>query len=1847
MYAIGLNPVGTVPSPAFTVSGFNADTLYATFSVENLGNAVDSVMMSSIVIAPSTIAVAQVIFFSDINSNLRFDPGEDDPSFLSLAIAEIVPVDVAIVLSPAGSGDSYLQIQATSANDPLAPAGISVMLAQTVGPGVTSLHLGPYQNAMATPGGEGTPDDETAIGAGYTDVSAIFENDIHNSGIILDMVEVEVADTTGWPPGMTVTIRDTTGAPLPPSPTNAQAYVVGNVAAGETVTLRTEVNTGGPPFYNLLTDSLTLRLRARSLVDTSRTNDTRDHVVPPSRVNTASVLSLQQMFRQRIAAFGDVVTLTVTVSNVSDSVTATSATVTEMPQPSLNFLSSPQFTQGPNGIQWQVGPVGPGETREAVVKFVVNSRMSKGDALVVGSLAGVAVTGEPLLATPITNALRVDNDVFSDEGFVMGEVYLDANENFRREEDERGIKGVAIYLESGEYALTDSLGKYSIPRAFPGFRIVRMDETTLPPGMYVPTDPNDRDALGSEYERMVRVLPTGHANVSFPVAALPGADGTVPRQVSAQELVSVWKQARTFYQLPPLASTNFEPGFAFLKTTSHPSLDPVAEFLNRHIDWMILIEGHTDSIPMNTEAFPSNDALSLARANVLFKYLTAQGVSEHRIITRGYADTRPVATNATAAGRALNRRVEMALIPPGLDFEDGMSVDRVLAEVGDVAEQPDSFQVTIVWDIATDSPAPMNAFLSLDIPEAFKNVKVSVKQGEAEVPVAEDTYTVGEFVRSKGIHCTLSFVTVAADTHLINDLVASVRIGENPSTGAQVRTTSGPSSERSVTTSGSVDFGATAELRPRSTGEGTRTFALHEWREAPLPAPGDELSLGITGAAPLAEKTEGIVWPPDGFIYSKRDKIEVTVKAPLGAKTQLFANGEPVPEASIGQRTIRVKDRVEEISYYGVVIETGWNSIAVATTPVRGDVIRDTVSVALAGRPTSLTAERTRVLVPGNGLATDVVRISVRDDMDLPATDGLVATIVEGDSIVANADTRPDRRGLQVVSRDGYFTLDIAPRRGTGKQQVTIDYNGITSSFIVAYVPHERPAFVTGIVEARLGAFDTKGSSSSLGVDDFHDGLKLTGETRFFVQGTTYAGLNLTARIDSKKRYDDPLLNRLDPERQYAAYGDASELYFAAPAQGGNYVALEKGESYVRYGDFRTPLTRGEFLMYKRASTGVTAQVASERSAARGFVTQTDYRVAQDEIPGDGTSGFYYLTQLPVVEYSENIVLQVRHRFALEQILEIRPLVANRDYTINYFNGAILFKEPIPVNTPEFNPITIVVNYEVRTFGDGDYLYGLRADARTPEHFKLGGSAVANGGEDISYALFGVDGGATLGPFGLYGEVARSEDDIEGAGNAYKVEGYVKNRHVDGSVYFRNVDDNFVNPSFAGNATEIGTHKLGYDVQVNVTRDLALESDAYRHRFDITGEKQDNVEVMAKYNRPYVNFAAGMRHAAEEIQSVEKDGLLSIVAAGIRSPGLFEFKTLWEKNHGDQVVRDYPDLLRSALSAPLMRNTRLTLTHEYRTAGDRPSTNQLLAGVESKLTPTATAYTKYSLNSTASDERAGAISGLKQKLHLKPGLMGTANVEFFRSFSSELESEYLAIQTGLNWVRPKTSMVESKYEYRWQRSLSRHLILLNAMRQFDSGLSFYFQERLSLAYPRMDDTAIASDGRLGGAYRAPGSKLKTIFMLRSLYDRFSPVDPTSITWRLVFSTDLNYALTPKHELRTKLAAKRMEDWSTGLDIDVNSYLVLSQYIYRFADDWDIDLWGRYITQSGVGSDQFGAGLELGRTFVSRIRVAVGYSLNGFEERDMTQTEAWADGVGLRVQFILSDWLFDDLGIGKD
>jgi chemotaxis protein MotB len=109
------------------------------------------------------------------------------------------------------------------------------------------------------------------------------------------------------------------------------------------------------------------------------------------------------------------------------------------------------------------------------------------------------------------------------------------------------------------------------------------------------------------------------------------------------------------------AKVLFAPGQAVVEQNSARILEAVAQVLKDN-DYPIQVEGHTDSIPIVTDKFPSNWELSAVRASSVVRLLIGSGIEAARLTAVGYGENRPVDSNDTEDGRTRNRRVTVMIL---------------------------------------------------------------------------------------------------------------------------------------------------------------------------------------------------------------------------------------------------------------------------------------------------------------------------------------------------------------------------------------------------------------------------------------------------------------------------------------------------------------------------------------------------------------------------------------------------------------------------------------------------------------------------------------------------------------------------------------------------------------------------------------------------------------------------------------------------------------------------------------------------------------------------------------------------------------------------------------------------------------------------------------------------------------------------------------------------------------------------------------------------------------------------------------------------------------------------------
>lgn len=283
----------------------------------------------------------------------------------------------------------------------------------------------------------------------------------------------------------------------------------------------------------------------RATVDPSTVSDTTipntvravsDQTPDPRSSNTVNTAAVEQPLKITIspsrteAEVGDVIVFVVRVENGSETLAVDNAAVSGVLPFGFRYARGTSFLDnvavsdpaGGRNPSWSAGALVPGQVRTLKFRAIVLGDALRGDGIGRASVTGRSPGGNALAAGPAMCRVKVLEGVLGNRGIVLGRVFLDRDGDRMPGEDERGFEGVRIYLEDGTYAETDGEGKYSILGLRAGEHVLKLDRSTLPPGL-VPV-PMDSTFAGDGGSRFASLPLGGNARGDFALVPAPGID---------------------------------------------------------------------------------------------------------------------------------------------------------------------------------------------------------------------------------------------------------------------------------------------------------------------------------------------------------------------------------------------------------------------------------------------------------------------------------------------------------------------------------------------------------------------------------------------------------------------------------------------------------------------------------------------------------------------------------------------------------------------------------------------------------------------------------------------------------------------------------------------------------------------------------------------------------------------------------------------------------------------------------------------------------------------------------------------------------------------------------------------------------------------------------------------------------------------------------------------------------------------------------------------------------------------------------------------------------------------------
>jgi hypothetical protein len=804
---------------------------------------------------------------------------------------------------------------------------------------------------------------------------------------------------------------------------------------------------------------------------------------------------------------------------------------------------------------------------------------------------------------------------------------------------------------------------------------------------------------------------------------------------------------------------------------------------------------------------------------------------------------------------------------------------------------------------------------------------------------------------------------------------------------------------------------------------------------------------------------------------------------------------------------------------------------------------------------------------------------------------------------------------------------------------VRVSLGGFGAGGRVVYEAPLRPWFLLGYGEGALGYSKRTGSGSTLrSIEPQRDGAFAEGTVAFYGQGEVRSGHMLTCAVNTRPPRDDVLFRRIEPDKYYPIYGDASELRFNTASRSGTYLRLDHRRYEAMLGDFRTDLGRTEFTKYDRSFNGVSAVARFARSAVRGFITRTDQITYLEEMRAEGTSGFYFLKHYPLVEHSENIRIEVRDRYRSERIVRVDYKQANRDYDINYLDGSILFKEPVPAFDESLNPVTIVVSYECWNSAEQNFIYGVRTAIAVRDSLEFGTTAVLEEEGVENSTLLGIDlTGQVREGLRVESEFAHSEKFLLGGGNAFRVllRGEVE-RALTWSAYYRDVGESFFNPSFSGGKTELGSRKLGGDLVWRISQAFGVSTKGHRHAFRERDETKDYVDVVGHYT---AGALAGQLGIAGAGHSDTRDGddseILLLTGLSLKGSSA-QGEIQWDQVISGGGVEEYPNRIQARLSKRLWRNVSGTLKHEYRTASRTGTRHLTQLGLESSITKNMTAYSRYQIEGAIGGERGQATIGIKNRFVLLDDLTATVAAEELATVSGDRTEDYVSLSTGALYTpQDGDYRVKGNYEVRLERERRKHLAELAGLKRLSEQWAFLLKGDLWLSDEKIEEDHVKGSSTIGFSMRPSGRQALTILSLVKMeYERNSPAHPGAVDRELLSSIEANYRVSRAWELEGKLAARWVTNAFREYSADAAAFMYQAQVVRTIAKKWDAGLKGRLVYQRETSTMSYGGGIEIGRLAAHNLWVGAGYDFGGHDDQEESINSFTRNGfhVGMRLKF---------------
>jgi len=1015
-----------------------------------------------------------------------------------------------------------------------------------------------------------------------------------------------------------------------------------------------------------------------------------------------------------------------------------------------------------------------------------------------------------------------------------------------------------------------------------------------------------------------------------------------------------------------------------------------------------------------------------------------------------------------------------------------------------------------------------------------------------------------------------------------------------------------------------------------------------------------------------------IVWPSENFV-PEIPNLEVVIRHHPGEQVVLFLNGSEVPLLNFDEsKPVPGRDLMLS-SWAGVDLGNGRNRLEAVISNAGGDEIvrlqRDLWYVTGLEKVEWLRDESHLL---ADGIHPPLIALRLTDRGGNPLRPGLQFDYRVSAPYKALRDPATEAlassagNGRLVTGVGGIAYAQLEPTTQTGQVTLAMALAGGSQEIKIWLTPAAREWILVGFAEGTVGHTtikENKVSAAEAGVDDHG---YTDGRVKFFAKGAIKGEWLLTLAYDSDKPNldGDSLQQMIDPDTYYPLYGDETRQDYEAASARDVYVKLERDQFYALFGDMQTDLNRTELSVYVRSLNGFKTELRGERFDFTAFVADTRQAFVKDEIRGDGTSGRYPLSRRDLVINSEQVTIEVRDRFHNEVIVKEETLRRHVDYDIDYNDGTLWFKRPIPSKDQEFNPIFIVVRYEVEGTGQANLNYGGRAAVRLfDQRVEIGASHVHEDDGAEEGDLYGVDMTVQLTPQTVVRVEAAttSAEQIDGdnrKGDAWLAEIVHTGEQLTARGYLREQEANFGLGQQNGGTDGLRTY--GIDGDYNVSPRWSLSGEAYRQENLETAARRDVGQFQVGYRGEGYGLMTGLREARDRFDDGETRRSLQMIAGG--DVTLFNRLTLraaHEQSLGDSDENaDFPTRTLLGADWQLTRNLGVFVEQEF-TWGDREDTNATRVGFKSTPWQGGALSSAVTRELRENGERLFVLFGLGQDWQVNDRWSVAFSLDRSYTIKDEAPGErvnpdvppasghdlpsrsyrgndddFTAVSLGTTY-RATTWQWTNRLETRQSDSEEKYGIGTGIVGDIREGLAA--SARLTAFLTDRDDGGGREEGdiTLGLAYRPDRSRWILLERLDVEIDKEDYAGGGDYeSWRIVNHLHASYRPNRQWQSSLYYGFKYVCATFDGDRYDGFTDMLALETRRNIGKRWDVGVNGAALHSWNSEQIGYSAGASIGFLAMTNAWVSIGYNLAGFEDDDFSAANYTAQGayVKFRVKF---------------